>query len=54
MTLTGIQQVLCRAKKDWIIYLQDEDEIFRVWVYAGKIMVTEGSAEVVRALIKGG
>jgi len=53
----GIQDVLSRARNDWIIYLQsdpqdgEEDRIFTVWIYPEKIVVTPEYAEVVKALI---
>jgi hypothetical protein len=46
----GIQDVLCRARRDWIIYFQHEEGEFTVWVYAFKIVVTEEHADRVREL----
>ena len=49
----GIQEVLCHATKDWIIYFQSDDveEVFAVWVYPDKIMVTKEQEKTVRRLI---
>jgi hypothetical protein len=59
-----VQETLCRARNDWIIYLQalidespDADEIpedaqnFIIWVYPDKILATAEHANIVRKLI---
>ncbi|MFN0129618.1 MAG: hypothetical protein ACKV19_23375 [Verrucomicrobiales bacterium] len=48
----GIQNILSTAKMDWIIYFQDDDDEFIVWVYPDKITVTKEYAKTVRNLIK--
>lgn len=58
--VTRIQEVLARAKNDWIIYFQsdrfeggDQDaEDFIVWVYPEKIQCTDEHAPLVRSLLK--
>lgn len=50
----GMQQVLCHAKNDWILYLQSdgtEPEII-VWLYPNRIVTTEEYAAQVRNLIR--
>ena len=49
----GIQDILSKAKQDWIIYLQTDDvePEFVVWVYPDKIVVTHEYVENVRALV---
>jgi hypothetical protein len=62
---TIVQETLCRARNDWIIYLQalldegpDADEVpgdaqnFIIWVYPDKILTTAEHAETVRKLIE--
>lgn len=50
----GIQKVLCQATKDWIIYFQSDDveDVFAVWIYPDKIMVTKEQEKTVRRLIR--
>ena len=50
----GIQNVLCNAKHDWIIYLHTDDvhPEFVIWVYPDRIMVTHEYADSVRMLIE--
>ncbi len=49
----GIQNVLCNAGQDWIIYLQSDDvqPEFVIWVYPDRIMVTHEYVPAVRMLI---
>lgn len=59
----GLQEILCRAKNDWIIWFQssigelDGDpraeavEDFIVWIYPNKIVATAENAAIVRQLI---
>jgi Leucine-rich repeat (LRR) protein len=62
---TAIQQVLCHAKNDWIIWCQsllvespEEQEVpegaedFIVWIYPDKIMATKDNARIIRKLIE--
>jgi hypothetical protein len=61
----AVQEILCRARNDWIIWCQsllgegpEEQELpgylddFTVWIYPDKVMATEESAAVVRKLIE--
>ncbi len=48
----GLQEVLCKAKTNWIIYFQSLDEYFVVWVYPDKILVTPEFEPKVRELIQ--
>ena len=48
----GLQEVLCKAKNDWIIYFQSLDEDFVVWVYPDKILLTPEFEPKVRELIQ--
>ncbi len=48
----GLQEVLSKAKNDWIIYFQSLDEYFVVWVYPDKILVTPEYEPKVRKLIQ--
>jgi hypothetical protein len=47
----AMQDVLARADRDWIIYLQSEENDFVVWVYPDKILVTEEFVAIVRKLV---
>ena len=49
----GIQDILCHAARDWIIYLHSDDtEVeFAVWVYADRVMVAEEYSGAIRNLI---
>jgi hypothetical protein len=60
-----LQQILCHARNDWIIWFQscvtegpETDDLpedfaeFTVWVYPNKIVATKESAEVVSRLIE--
>jgi hypothetical protein len=51
--VTQMQQVLCNAKNDWILYFQSEgtDPEFIVWVYPNKIMVSHEYEDRVRRLL---
>jgi hypothetical protein len=62
--VTAVQQVLCQARNDWIVYFQSclsegpdiEDlpegaEDFIVWIYPDRIVATEENAAVIRKLI---
>jgi hypothetical protein len=51
-----IQKVLAHANKDWIIYFQSDEveveQVFVVWIYPDRIMVTKKYEKTVRKLIK--
>ena len=51
----SVQQVLCHAKNDWIIYLQGDSMLaeFKLWVYPSKVMVAKPHRKVVQKLMKG-
>jgi hypothetical protein len=51
----GMQEVLCHAKNNWILYLQSdgtETEIL-AWIYPSRIVTTEEFAGTLRRLISG-
>lgn len=50
----GLQQVLCHAKNDWILYLQTDGTATEllVWIYPNRIVTTAEYAERVRGLIQ--
>ncbi len=49
----GIQEILSKAKQDWIIYFQNDgvEPEFIVWIYPDKVVVADEHAEAVRSLI---
>ena len=63
--ITAIQQILCEARHDWIVYLQglpsEDAEVeclpekiqdFTVWVYRDKIVATAENAAIIQELIE--
>jgi Leucine-rich repeat (LRR) protein len=52
--ILGLQQVLCHAKNDWILYVQTDGTAseFIIWVYPDRIVTTAEYAERVRGLIQ--
>ena len=62
--VTAVQQILCEARNDWIVYFQtllgegpDFEELpetaqdFIVWIYPDKIVATKDNAAIVSELI---
>ena len=51
----GMQEVLCHAKNNWILYLQSDgtDTEILAWIYPNRIVTTEEFAETLRRLISG-
>jgi Leucine-rich repeat (LRR) protein len=54
--ILGMQNVLCHARHDWILFLEcddesDSDNCFRAWIYPTKIQTTVEHEHLVRKLL---